>query len=51
MLKKFVFTEIKMSSWFSDLKMEEVCFSETLVTTYKSTWCYYPEDKHVQKGS
>jgi hypothetical protein len=26
------------------LKMETLCFSETLVTTYKSTWCYNPEN-------
>jgi hypothetical protein len=30
----------------SALKMETVCFSETLVSTYKSTWHYNPEDKH-----
>jgi hypothetical protein len=26
--------------------LETVCFSETLVSTYKSTWRYYPEDQH-----
>jgi hypothetical protein len=30
------------------LKMERVCFSETLVSTYKSTWCYNPEDQYHQ---
>jgi hypothetical protein len=28
------------------LKMETICFSETLVFTYKSTRRYYPEDQH-----
>jgi hypothetical protein len=27
----------------SALKMEVVCSSEMLVSTYKSTWCYNPE--------
>jgi hypothetical protein len=27
----------------SALKMEIVCFSETLVSTYKSTWRYNPK--------
>jgi hypothetical protein len=30
----------------SALKMEAVCPSETLVSIYKSTWRYNPEDKH-----
>jgi hypothetical protein len=35
--------------------MEAVCSSKTLVSTYKSTWCYNPEDQHrhlynCQKG-
>jgi hypothetical protein len=30
----------------SALKMEAVCSSETLVSTYKSTRRYYPEDQH-----
>jgi hypothetical protein len=30
------------------LKMEVVYFSETLVSTYKPTWCFYPEDQHRQ---
>jgi hypothetical protein len=28
--------------------MEAVCFSETLVSTYKSTRRYYTEDQHLQ---
>jgi hypothetical protein len=28
------------------LKMEAVCSSETLVSTFKSTWHYNPEDQH-----
>jgi hypothetical protein len=28
------------------LKVEAVCSSETLVSIYKSTWYYYPEDHH-----
>jgi hypothetical protein len=28
------------------LNMETVCLSETLVSTYKSTRLYYPEDQH-----
>jgi hypothetical protein len=28
------------------LKMKVVDVSETLVCTYKYTWCYNPEDKH-----
>jgi hypothetical protein len=31
------------------LKMETVCFSETLAFTYESTWCQNPEHHH-QKG-
>jgi hypothetical protein len=27
------------------LYMETVCFSETLVSAYKSTWSYNPEDQ------
>jgi len=30
----------------SALKMEEICFSETLVYTSSSTRRYYPEDEH-----
>jgi hypothetical protein len=30
----------------SGLKMGTVCFSETLVSTYKSTRRYSPEDQH-----
>jgi hypothetical protein len=30
----------------SALKMESVCFSEMLVSSYKSTQYYYPEDQH-----
>jgi hypothetical protein len=30
----------------SALKMEIVCFSETLVSTYKSTWYHNPEGQH-----
>jgi hypothetical protein len=26
--------------------MGAVCFFETLLFTYKSTWCYNPEDQH-----
>jgi hypothetical protein len=29
----------------SALNMETVCFSELLVSTYKSTWHYNPEEK------
>jgi hypothetical protein len=28
--------------------MEAVCSYETLVSTFKSTWCYNPEDQHHQ---
>lgn len=27
-----------------NMKMEAVCLSEILVTIYKTTWCYKPED-------
>jgi hypothetical protein len=30
----------------SGLKMEEVCSSAMLVSTYKTTWCYNPEDQY-----
>jgi hypothetical protein len=30
------------------LKMEAVCSSRTLISTYKSIWCYYPEYQHGQ---
>jgi hypothetical protein len=29
----------------SVLKMKAICFSETSVSTYRSTWCYYQETK------
>jgi hypothetical protein len=32
----------------SALKMEAVCSSETLVSIYKSTRCYYPKYQHQQ---
>jgi hypothetical protein len=32
----------------SGLKLETVCFFETLVSTYKSTLRYNPEDQHLQ---
>jgi hypothetical protein len=28
------------------VNMEEICFSETLVSTYKFKWHYNPEDEH-----
>jgi hypothetical protein len=31
------------------LKMEIICSSETLVSTYKYTPCYYLEDQHQTK--
>jgi hypothetical protein len=31
------------------MKMEAVCYSETLVSTYKSTRRYNPEDQHSTK--
>jgi hypothetical protein len=36
------------TSWLnpSALKMETACFSETLVSTYKSTQRYNPEEQH-----
>jgi hypothetical protein len=37
---------IKILSPSSALKMETVCFSETLISTYTSTRCYYLEDQH-----
>jgi hypothetical protein len=33
-------------TWSSALKVETVCSPETLVSTYKFTWRYYPEDQH-----
>jgi hypothetical protein len=30
----------------SSLKMETVCFCETLVSTYKPKWRYNPEEQH-----
>jgi hypothetical protein len=30
----------------SALKIEAICSSETLVSTYKSIWHFYPEDQH-----
>jgi hypothetical protein len=35
--------------WSSALKMEAVCFSETLVSTYKSTQSYYSEDQYLYR--
>jgi hypothetical protein len=32
-----------------DLKMEAVCSSKMLVSTYKSTWHYNPEEKHWRR--
>jgi hypothetical protein len=32
----------------SALKMEALCSSETLASTYKSTWCCNPEDQHTK---
>jgi hypothetical protein len=32
----------------STLKMETICFSETLVSTYKSIWYPNPEEHHLQ---
>jgi hypothetical protein len=32
--------------WFVNLKMEAVCSSEKLVSTYKSTRRYNPEGQH-----
>jgi hypothetical protein len=32
--------------WISVLKMETVSFSETLVSTYFSTWRHNPEEQH-----
>jgi hypothetical protein len=34
----------------SSLKMEAVCYSETLVPTYKPTRHYYPEDQHRREN-
>jgi hypothetical protein len=28
--------------------METVCFSETFVSTYESTWRHIPEERHPQ---
>jgi hypothetical protein len=33
------------SVFLQGLKMEAVCFSETLISTYKSTWRYSKEDQ------
>jgi hypothetical protein len=33
-----------MVQW--DLKVDTVCFPETLVSTYKSTWRHHPEQLH-----
>jgi hypothetical protein len=36
--------------WSSGLKMDKACFSETFVSTHKSTGCDYPEDRHLHSG-
>jgi hypothetical protein len=33
----------------SGLKVETLCFSEMLVSAYKSTWRYNPEDQRRQE--
>jgi hypothetical protein len=35
----------------SALKMEIVCFSETLASTNQSTWCLHPREHHNNKIS
>jgi hypothetical protein len=34
--------------YFSTLKMEAICSSETSVDTQRTTWCYIPEDCTLQ---
>jgi hypothetical protein len=51
-----VLTAVKMTFWdvtpfgligrSSALKMETVCFSETLASTYESIWHHNPEEHH-----
>lgn len=43
--EKFEIHEIRTKIYFS-LKIEAVCLSETLVSTYKSTGRFYPEDQY-----
>jgi hypothetical protein len=45
----WVQTNILSSS--SALKVEIVCFSEILLSTYKSTWRQNPEEHHYWKRS
>jgi hypothetical protein len=45
-VKMSVFCVVTPCGLVVGLKMEAVCSSKMLVTTYKSTWCYYPEDKN-----
>jgi hypothetical protein len=37
--------------WVSALKMEAVCYSETLVSAYKPAWRYNPEQRKQHKIS
>jgi hypothetical protein len=49
-----VFTAVKIEvgflDWFSGLKMEVVCSSDTSVSTYKSTRRYNTEQQHGHEG-
>jgi hypothetical protein len=48
MIKHTYMHEIRRNilSLYSAMKMEAVCSSETLISTYKSTRLYGPEDQH-----
>jgi hypothetical protein len=45
-----VLTAVKMSmfSFLAALKIDAVCSSETLISSYKPTWRYKSEDQHRQ---
>jgi hypothetical protein len=49
-LKSHIITQslslCQCQSLTSTVKMEVVCYSEMLVSTYMSIWHYYPEDQH-----
>jgi hypothetical protein len=42
---------LHLQDWSPVLKMESVCFSETLVSTYKSTQRHDPEGQHCHAGN
>jgi hypothetical protein len=49
MSKKHVFTLVSCSAYFSTLKMEAICSSETSLGSQRTTRRYIPEDGALQE--